>query len=272
MGAAGSGPALPEPVAQELLKRYADVLRVGRLAVNGGVVTWETAASTASQLHGFCLSLHSALRQLPEAAGLGEPVLQRAAFWLCKALSINYALAEVLHLLSRRVGALCCIETQGEGSDGPVHYGARLNRVYRSNGMKHAYRHTLGVSVDWRGRDNIVCRDPATAERTVKGTLSRLETEFPLPPARGFAPKYSLQVQLRRSLASQFLSSVSCSESCTEAGYCDAPGAAAAPEREELLCLEPLAPLRSAEDDQLAGSCLCPAALAQCQGPPGHRA
>uniref|UniRef100_A0A7S0FDY5 Uncharacterized protein n=1 Tax=Pyrodinium bahamense TaxID=73915 RepID=A0A7S0FDY5_9DINO len=270
MGAVSGGPALPAPIVQDILKQYADVLRVGRLLVNGSPVTWDTAASTAAQLQGFCVSLHSALRRLPEATGLGDAVLQRAAYWLCKALSINYALAEVLHLLSRRVGALCCIESCEEGRAGRVDYCAQLSRVHHLGGTVPGYGHTLGVSLDWKSRDNIVCRDPATAERTVKGTLSRLETEFPLPPACGFTPKYTLQLQLRRSLASQFISTVSCAETCSDVGgYCDAgageaSGWAPSAAQGEMLSLQPGIPLRSADDEHLAGSCaVCPGGLLQ---------
>lgn len=269
MGTAAASPALPEPVVQDILRQYADVLRVGRLVVNGGVVKWNTAgASTANQLHYFCASLHAALRQLPEATGLGDVILARSAYWLCKALSINYALAEVLEAVSRKVGGLCCIEAHEDRFQDPVDYSVRLSKVSRLGGTVRGYGHTLGVSLDWKGKDNIVARDPATAERVVKGTLSRLETEFPLPPARGYAPRYTLQLQLKRSLASQVMSTMSCAETCSEAGgYCESArgastGWSSSVERDETLCLEPVVPLRSVDDDVLAGNCtVCPGGL-----------
>eukprot|EP00928_Gymnodinium_smaydae_P005035 TRINITY_DN11733_c0_g1_i3.p1 TRINITY_DN11733_c0_g1~~TRINITY_DN11733_c0_g1_i3.p1 ORF type:complete len:125 (+),score=19.83 TRINITY_DN11733_c0_g1_i3:151-525(+) len=102
---------LPPPVAEELLRRYADILRVGRLTVNGRVTAWDTDTSTEFQLRGFCESLGRRLRDLlPDFAKKDPASLTLASFWLCKAVSINYVLIEVLLLIRQRLGMFCTIE------------------------------------------------------------------------------------------------------------------------------------------------------------------
>jgi len=272
MGTIPSSPqcGLPDHIAKDLLRRYADVLRVGRLTVNGREVTWGTNASTAGQLQSFCASLHASLEQLPEAKGLDDAVLCKMPYWLCKALSINYALSEVLHLLSRKVGALCCIE---DGRSEPVDYGVDLARIQLEKGC----RHILGASLDWRGRDNIVCRDPSTAARSVKGTLSRLSTQFPLPPSQDFAPKYTLQLQLRRSFTSRLLSTITCAKPCTETCVCGAlPCHDGLVAEQDELCLKADSPLRDPgnddDDSALSGHNwrlgVCPAGPFNCEQQP----
>jgi len=267
MGAIPSTPygGLPDHVAKDLLRRYADVLRVGRLTVNGREVTWDTHASTANQLQRFCSALSTSLEHLPEVKGLDDAVLCKMPYWLCKALSINYALSEVLHLLSRKVGALCCIE---DGKSEPVDYGVELARIQQEKGVKHI----LAVSLDWRGRDNIVCRDLSTAARSVKGTLSRLETEFPLPPGRDFAPEYTLRLQLRRSFTSRLLSTIACAGPCRPTCSCGAlPCHDGLIAEQDQLCLKADSPLRDPGDDDDSmlsgrwGLPVCPSGALNCE-------
>jgi len=192
---------LPQPVAQEILRRYADVLRVGSLEVNGDIVRWKTDTSNELQLHHFSEALFGKLRRLPELAQASDEVLRQASYWVCKAVSINYALIEVLLLVKRRVGAMCTIETWGDAG-GLVSYSieARPTQV-------------IHVRLSWRGKNNIVYRDPLTAAKRVKGTLSCLETEFSLPPARRFAPCYRLHVKFEKTMAARLVSTVTCGDS-----------------------------------------------------------
>jgi len=189
---------LPQPVAEEILRRYADVLRVGSLEVNGEIVKWMTDTSTELQLRHFCDALFDRLRQLKELSQASDDVLRQASYWVCKAVSINYALIEVLLLVKRKVGVMCTIETRDDAG-GLVSYSieARPTQV-------------MHIRLSWRGKNNIVYRDPHTAAKKVKGTLSCLETEFCLPPAQRFAPSYRLQMKFERSMAAKFVSTVTC--------------------------------------------------------------
>lgn len=167
--------SLPPAVAAEILRRYADVLRVGRIRMNGSIVRWQTDSSTENQLHHFCDSFFSRLTELlPDMAASNPDILRFAAYWYCKSVSINYALVEVLLLLKQKVGVLCTIETRGEHG-GLVEY---LVDVQPGN---------LRASLIWNKGDNIVYRNPVTAETRVKGTLSCLMTEFDLPPKELYA-------------------------------------------------------------------------------------
>lgn len=190
--------SLPPAVAAEILRRYADVLRVGRIRMNGSIVRWQTDSSTENQLHHFCDSFFSRLTELlPDMAASNPDILRFAAYWYCKSVSINYALVEVLLLLKQKVGVLCTIETRGEHG-GLVEY---LVDVQPGN---------LRASLIWNKGDNIVYRNPVTAETRVKGTLSCLMTEFDLPPKDDETPAYSLQMRLKSSLASHFVKRLAC--------------------------------------------------------------
>merc|ERR1712066_1147753 len=78
--------------------------------------------------------------------------------------------------------------------------------------MGSYYGHTLSACLQWRSNDNIISRDPSTASRIVRGSIFQLETEFPMPPAYGFTPRYLLQVEFKRSFAAQFMQNLVCSE------------------------------------------------------------
>lgn len=190
--------ALPAPLAEDVLRRYADVLRVGNLEVNGEVIKWHTETSSDKQLENFCTALYGRLRQLPELDPASDDTLRQAAYWVCKAVSINYALIEVLYLVKRKVGVMCSIETRDDVG-GLVSYSIEAKTTA-----------SMRIRLNWRGKNNIVHHDPQTAVKTVKGTLSCVETEFALPPSRWFVPSYHLEMKLRQSTASKFFSVVAC--------------------------------------------------------------
>jgi hypothetical protein len=95
---------------------------------------------------------------------------------------------------------MCTIETADA-------LGSMVNYVIeaRPNQMVH-------IRLCWRGKNNLVYRDPLTASKKVKGTLSSMETEFPLPPVKRFAPAYRLHVTFKRSLSSKLASTMSCKD------------------------------------------------------------
>lgn len=185
----------PLPAAAEIIQSYADVLRLGSLRVNGTLISWDASAARLPEerLADFGMALGKALRA---AQLIDEVLIEGTAYWLCKALSINYALAEVLDLVTRRVGTVCSIESwNSKGSSHPAEYHVELQP-----GPK------LLVGISWGGRGNLISCDPCTARKEVQGTISRVETEFSLPPERGFAPEYHVQMELCKAqqISSQF--------------------------------------------------------------------
>jgi len=186
-GPDGMGAPLPQSLsADEVLRRYADVLRVGGLRVNGEWVQWSTDTSTELQLEGFCDALVAKLQQLPVLVGVEKAQLRQAAHWFCKAVSINYVLIEVLLLLRERTGVLCTVETRSQKGEGLVEYSLDV-----------LPGQVLRAALTWTGMDNIVHFDPERDVRRVMGTLTNMETEFAWPPAPGFTPCYSLQMKLK---------------------------------------------------------------------------
>jgi len=198
---------LPRPVVNEIVRQYSDVLRVGSLTVNGEVLRWDTSATGEELLKGFCEVFFAKLQTLEELQGLDEAILHQAAYWLCKAVSINYALVEVLNLLRSKVGRACSIQSSkngGHGGNSLVHYMVEVlpERV-------------LKASIVWESEGNVISCDPGTASRRVSGTVSSLATEFNLPPDETFMPAYSLQMSLKRSCAGQLARRLNCCE-CRE--------------------------------------------------------
>lgn len=178
--------ALPEPLVQETLRRYADLLRVGLVSVNDEVVRWSSDTSKELQLRSFCEAFVEKLRSLKELSRLDDAILRLSSYWVCKAFSINYALHEVLTLIQRRVGMFCTIETrEGHGS------------ALVSYSVEATSSHRLAVRMRWRGKDNILYFNALSGEKQVKGTIRCFETDFGLPPEAGFAPLYRLQMLLK---------------------------------------------------------------------------
>jgi hypothetical protein len=190
---------VPQPLAAEIVQQYADVLRVGRVRINGSEVCWSTSGSTPSQLKALIAAFCGALRKLPDMQDVEDGVLCQALYWFCKVVSINYALFEVLHVINEKVGKECTIRTTGKGGKSIVEYSVEV----RENQL-------MSVKVSWSEKGNIVYYDPKTAKKTVKGTLSSLMTEFPMQPNALFTPTYSLDFQVNTSYKQKLISKIAC--------------------------------------------------------------
>lgn len=190
---------VPQPLAEEIVQQYADVLRVGRVMVNGAEVCWDTSGSTRSQLQAFSVAFCGALRKLPESNSLEDSVLCQAVYWFCKVVSINYVLCEVLDVVKEKVGRECSITTTG-----------RAGRIVMEYGVEVQPNQMMRVHVTWTEKGNIIHCDPKTAKKQVKGTLSSLATVFPMPPNPCFIPTYSLDMTVKRSYKEQLISGVVC--------------------------------------------------------------
>lgn len=226
---------LPPALAKEIVRDYADILRVGRLQVNGEKITWQIGGSMEEQLQRFSFALFAAMRRAPESSMLREPMMQNSVYWLCRSFSINYILVEVLHTIRQRVGVLCTIEGSQDVEAAEFSLDILPGPTFRTG-------------VTWSQPDNIVYRDPKTAERRVKGTLSKLDAEFPVPPDLGFAPMYSMHLEFKRSMASQILSTMACSDTCTDQKDKSSP---------THLLVSPSMPLRSGIEDVGDPSLVC---------------
>jgi len=213
-------------LAAEVLRWYADVLRVGRLTVNGTKLAWRTSTSNDDQLSDFSTVFTDALRGV-----IDDSHLRQVTHWFCKSVSINYGLSEILSLLQHRLGesagARCSVMTRSATGAVLVDYSVDIVSAQ-----------TMRVRVTWNGKDNIISCSPETAKRTVRGTLSYIETEFPIPPGQDFRPTYSVQMQLRGSRATELLRTVARS-------WCGS-----VPDSVELV--SPETPLHSAEDDDVS--------------------
>merc|ERR1712110_1190300 len=122
----GAAVMLPQPLAKEILQQYADVLRVGRINVNGSEVLWKTQTSKELQLQAFVAAFSEALRQAPSMAELDDETMCQALYCFCKSVSINYALSEILQFIRCRISNACGIRTCGEGGKPLVSYNVEV--------------------------------------------------------------------------------------------------------------------------------------------------
>mmetsp|Transcript_101683 Transcript_101683/g.180266 ORF Transcript_101683/g.180266 Transcript_101683/m.180266 type:complete len:256 (-) Transcript_101683:74-841(-) len=249
MGAEISSGELPEATAKDLIRRYADILRVGQIWVNHERVQWETGCGSDDQLRGFCRGVFGVLQRQAEAQGT-EPdpqVLYGVAYWFCKSVSINYAFVDLLKCLNRKFGGPCSIDSGEAGPRPSVDYSVLL-RSNRFNPDEYDAGCTLHVSVDWKNKDNIIVHDPASGTSQAKGTLFRMETEFPMPPRRGFAPTYTVYMDTNRSFFETFTARLWDSFVCKQA-RCKGVDAPDENTTVETFLLEPQRPLLEEVDD-----------------------
>jgi len=182
-------------LAAETLRSYGDVLRVGCLMVNGREVFWETTGSTEGQLQSFCEVLDSTLKAIPQLRNMDEAVLARLPHLICKSLSINYAMSEVLALLRQKLndpkGIMCSVRTCNDSGRSLVDYGVEIT----PGSM-------LRARLSWKEQGNIISCNRSAA-RKVRGTLYHVETEFPMNLNCEFRPIYRLHADVACTRATE---------------------------------------------------------------------
>merc|ERR1712007_91882 len=99
-------PSLSEDLAQLICAQYGDLLRVGKLNVNGRRVKWDPCGCAARALANFVVAFvevwTEAMTEL-EDPDFGFEVVGELIFWICKALSLNYCIREVVALLQTQL-------------------------------------------------------------------------------------------------------------------------------------------------------------------------
>lgn len=176
---------LPTLVAKSIVNHYADVLRVGRLHLNGVDITWDTSGTTELQLQSFVDRLYTSLRH-KMSVSVPDSVLHQAMFYVCKSLSFNYAIFGYMLQLHESLGFMSTIETVDDGG---------LIVSYEVDTLRWPH---VKVDLIWRRGDNILQISPDKGTRVVRGTLLSLGTEFPVPPPLDFIPEYEVKMTLKR--------------------------------------------------------------------------
>jgi len=176
----------------EVLQSHRDVLRVGRVTVGSAKVPWQTAGSSDGEiLERYLCAVGQAILREPLFAG-SERDARCAACWYCKAVSINYVFADVLRLLGERIGASgLTIETLDAKKRHLVEYKVDIVLDMVSGPQ-------LRASLVWNGKGNLIARKSRSAKQSTKGTVSLLETCFPLPPSQGFVPSYRVAFRVSK--------------------------------------------------------------------------
>eukprot|EP00450_Noctiluca_scintillans_P001723 CAMPEP_0194488530 /NCGR_PEP_ID=MMETSP0253-20130528/8419_1 /TAXON_ID=2966 /ORGANISM="Noctiluca scintillans" /LENGTH=348 /DNA_ID=CAMNT_0039328905 /DNA_START=74 /DNA_END=1120 /DNA_ORIENTATION=- len=184
-----SSSALPSAIASAILASYADIVRVGKLDLNGEELTWDTHGTTEQQLNRLASRLFDELRNHSASAQARDVDLHQAIFYICKSVSFNYALFSFMLQLYETTGYMSTIETTDRE-------GLLVNFDIDATQWPQ-----VSTSILWRRGDNILQVDPALGTRVVRGSLSMLSTEFSVPPPPNFIPQYDAKMSIKRRSA-----------------------------------------------------------------------
>jgi len=174
---------LRKPAADEVVRSYNDVLRTGRILVDGEAVEWDTDTTTELQLQNFCEVFWERLRGMEKMTRCDGDTLHELAYWFCKAVSISYL--PLMDLL-REVGATCVGKT--DEADAPL--------LQYSLDVQNDTEPLAVAKLEWLGAGgNLLTVDPMSGNREVKGQLRQLHTSFPVPVSQGYRPTYEFDLQ-----------------------------------------------------------------------------
>lgn len=174
-------------IAGDSTRDYDEIARVGRLWFDGSLLTWDVKHDMKADTQSFRAVFQQQLRRSLPDSGLTNLSCENMCYWVCKSLSANYVLAEVMTklraLLEVKEDALiklCMSTEEGAVVDYCVDVLSRLKK--------------LRVSLKWHGRGNVVEITP-DGEHVERGTLSSIHTEFDFSPKPGSKPVYHLCVR-----------------------------------------------------------------------------
>jgi hypothetical protein len=192
--------ALPQVLADEIISKYSDALRTGRIRLNGRLVTWPAGAvsgATHRQLQAFVASMKPELNAIPEWQDVVSREIDEVLYCILKAVSINYMLFDVMCFLRHETGLPdCSIETRDDsrrrGSSPAAEYFVNL-RPDRS----------LQAGITFSKRGNIVSCTPGEPKKDVQGTLSSVQVDSKWSLEFGASlPVCLVNFRLRRTFAS----------------------------------------------------------------------
>lgn len=183
--------------AGQIIAHYSDVLRVGHLLVGTSVATWETDCSMQNALSSFTSAFneqwHNELAKAdPQYAGFGTRQMPDIVYWVCKATSVNYCLAEVMSFLQRalRITSPLSVETYDSEESRPLlEYVVYPRPEHRE----------IAVELKWRRAGQITCLDMESGERSVWGSLTSVRMAFPVPPGPTFLPQFEVKFERNSS-------------------------------------------------------------------------
>ena len=249
-GGAGDGPGmafdlLGAEIAQEVLKEYADLLRVGRLTVNGVIVRWRVHGNNARALDCFLSAFKARVNMIfPDLEDWGM-----FAYTVLKAISINFALYEVTEYIRNDIGTdnMITILTYDSASKQQVlHYAVELYYADEDASKRAALARTslasfaldhdqspkkpdseIGTKIcpiarneqtkDAIGggwvvgviidflRSDNILECDKKGKPRVRGTMRTIRAAFPYPAPPHFRPSYEVECDLKRRWGKRLL-------------------------------------------------------------------
>ncbi|EER00481.1 hypothetical protein Pmar_PMAR018364 [Perkinsus marinus ATCC 50983] len=201
------------PIAPHISDKYADLLRVGELWINGEPTRWRTKGyGKEAWFDNFELAFRARLRQL-ERSGLVPPCDLASeitlVYWVCKLTSINYCLWEICSYIQQSLEKSRMVILETFDSSNPT-----LSILEYSLTLVGAATGT--ICMRWT-KDNNIMYVNRHGQRRCKGTMKTIETQVPLrllsdPEVENFRPIYDVDMELivPRSIGDRIVGRLSC--------------------------------------------------------------
>lgn len=160
------------------LAEHGDILRAGRLRVNGEVLEWAPTSQVSPEES--LQSLVDAFEQTPEIPSGWHGQLDELVYCVMKSLSFQFALMDVLTTLRS-------------------HFKLSAMPSIASDGMQYAINVSCAgcdACVLWPKRASIFTVDPETGKRQLYGAIGSVRTDFQFPPFPGAVQAYQIEMRV----------------------------------------------------------------------------
>jgi len=170
---------------QACVSQYNDVLRAGKMKVNGVLLEWTSTSSTDTigSMYSFRDTIF-ACERVPSV--WREEELDELLYCIMKALSFQFALMDVLKALEKELGTGSLPSLENEG----LQYSVELKEA------------GCTAKVEWTKPAKIYTLDPASIEcdKLLCGTIKRLFTQFVFPVAVQQPLQYKVEMVAPRRI------------------------------------------------------------------------
>jgi hypothetical protein len=192
---------LPESMTKEVLNHYADIVRTGQMHINDVPLSWEVTGNTSRDFDTFGSAFFRRVMRLNSDVGVDGKTLSLSLYWVCKVVSVNFALIEVMDWLRLKTnGSFVTVHMRSNDGD---------NAQYHLTVLP-GFRFRVGLKWLWEGNVLEVCPN---GSKEVRGTLSKMYTEFDVPPKQDFVPTFTFKFKLAKA---HFLASLGRARRFTE--------------------------------------------------------
>lgn len=177
-------------VLQACLSQYGDILRAGRMTVNGSAVEWKPTSCVDPMTS--LISLRTAMEECPDLPGDWSPDVDELLYCIMKSLSFQFALMDVLEALQAEFGLATLPTIPSEG----LRYAVQLSET------------ACEAQVLWPRKAKIFTVDMDTGERATYASIESVCTAFEFPVASDSTQAYRVGMRVPQRLLGVFQTKV----------------------------------------------------------------